>query len=484
MSCHPEGISNFSVCNGGDLTEPNIGFANLPHSSHASSEHDGRQDDRPKSTMLNIQIVTDMGTSLGTGEGFVQQYPESLSPEYMSGMLNDSPSELRCCYSNWPYPPINEDADDDQVPHGSSDVVPHLNPHPVLGDVIHSVCGSPALEQQSTLQATQTFTAASAHASLGRPASLTDAPGNWGLAHIDCLKRYNNLLSAAQRTTRLQVVRRHAQKMGNNPVARGCYGEVWKGRLFTPDHQNPWVGREVEVAIKVIHVKDDDYVRLLKRLFREIVPLSNLPPHPNILSVKGYLLQGNSAWIMSSWQNQGNALDYICSNDMVDKLKLISDIVAGLCYLHTREPPIVHGDLKLDNILIGDDYTAMLTDFGLSRIMDETPETTLTTSSLIRGSIYFLAPELLAGVKRSPASDIWALGGLLFQIATGKHPFYGMDKNSIIGHLYNKRTPTIAIDAPFSHKDVLLPMIQKCWEINPNDRPTAAEITSFLTPRY
>ncbi|KAG8959907.1 hypothetical protein FRC03_007313 [Tulasnella sp. 419] len=197
MSCHPEGISNCSVCNGGDLTEPNIGFANLPHSGHASSDHDGRQDDRPKCTMLNIQIVTDMGTSLGTGEGFVQQYPEPLSPEYMSGMLNDSPSDLRCCYSDWPYSPINEDADDDQVPlpQDSSNVVPHLNPHPVSGDVIHSVCGSPALEQQSTLQAAQTFTVSSTHASLGRPARLSDAPGNWELAHIDCLKSYHNLVN-------------------------------------------------------------------------------------------------------------------------------------------------------------------------------------------------------------------------------------------------------------------------------------------------
>ncbi|KAG8959906.1 hypothetical protein FRC03_007312 [Tulasnella sp. 419] len=402
--------------------------------------------------IFKIEIVTDVGTPFGSAGGFIQPY--TFDPADTSRVASALPNELRHHPRLWPHSPIVEDADGDlePSPQSSSDVVLHPNPHPVSGEVTHTICADAALERQ----AEHTFDISSTHASLGRPASLGEAP--------NCLQRHDNLRSAAQRTARLQVVRHHAEKIGDNPVASGHHREVWKGRLFTLNSQNPWAGQEVEVAIKVIHVKGDDYVRLLKRLFREIVPLSNLPPHPNILSVKGYLLQGNSAWIMSSWQNQGNALDYICSNDMVDKLKLISDIVVGLRYLHTREPPIVHGDLKLDNILIGDDNTAMLTDFGLSRMVDESPETTLTTSSLIRGSIYFLAPELLEGVKRSPESDTWALGGLLLQIATGKLPFYGMDKNAIIGHLYNKRSPIIATDTPFSHKDALLPVIQKCWE--------------------
>ncbi|KAG8920697.1 hypothetical protein FRC02_000747 [Tulasnella sp. 418] len=427
--------------------------------------------------MLNIQIITDLGTSLGTVEGFIQPCPVPVNSAYTSLIVN----EPRLRRKHWPFLPIDEDADGDSEPplQNSNVIGSHFDGHQVLGDIAHSVRVNSDLDQQLTPPAAHTSAISSTHASLGRPVSLRETPGNWDLVHIDCLRGNNNLLSAAQKTTRLQIVRRNAERIGNGPVASGSCGAIWKGRLFTPDPQSPWGGREIEVAIKVIRVKDNDYVRLLKHLFREIVPLSGLPPHPKILSVRGYLLQGNSAWIMSAWQKRGNARDYI-SKHKIDKLKLVSDIVEGLCYLHTREPPIVHGDLKLDNVLIGDDYTAMLTDFGLSRIMDESPETTLTTSSLIRGSIYFLAPELLAGVKRSPESDIWALGGLLLQIATGKPPFYLMNKNSIIAHLYHKGTPIMATDGPFSHKDILLPIIQRCWEINPSDRPTASEIASFL----
>ncbi|KAG8959910.1 hypothetical protein FRC03_007316 [Tulasnella sp. 419] len=311
----------------------------------------------------------------------------------------------------------------------------------------------------------------------GRPLRLSEAPGNWNLAQIESLKRNPPLLVAAQKTSRLQLMKEHVVITGQEPVKRGSYVTVWRGKLLYPPRSPPY-----EVAIKVITVdaEDEDHDRLLRRMFREIYPVYNLRPHPNIVPVKGYVLDQNSAWIVSPWQENGNARHYLRHNDAADKLKLISDVVTGLCYLHSQDPPIVHGDLQPDNVLIGDDHSAMLTDYGLSRIMEESTGTDFVTSTFIGGSLHFLAPELLSGEIRTTQSDIWALGGLILQIASGKRPFHGMKPPHIIASLYNKTTPIISPDGSFSYQEILLPIIRGCWSIDTTSRPTASEIAELL----
>ncbi|KAG8924675.1 hypothetical protein FRC02_010271 [Tulasnella sp. 418] len=315
-----------------------------------------------------------------------------------------------------------------------------------------------------------------------RPSRLSECPGNWNLAQIESLKRNTPLLAAAQKTSRLQLVRGHVIKTGQEPLKRGSYGTVWRGRYLNPPQSPP-----SEVAIKVITVGDEDHDRLLKwmqRMFREIYPVYNLRQHPNIVPIKGYLLDQNSAWIISPWQENGNARQYLRRHNAVDKLKLISDVVAGLCYLHSQDPPIVHGDLNTDNVLIGDDYSAMLTDFGLSRIMEESTGTSFVTSTFIGGSLHFLAPELLSGERRTTQSDIWALGGLILQIASGKRPFHGMEPPRVLASLYNKATPIISVDDSFSYPTILVPVIRGCWSIDTASRLTAFEIAELLQRRH
>ncbi|KAG6326687.1 hypothetical protein ID866_12305, partial [Astraeus odoratus] len=69
--------------------------------------------------------------------------------------------------------------------------------------------------------------------------------------------------------------------------------------------------------------------------------------------------------MVSAWMDNGNAYEYV-QNTLVDPRPLLSDIAEGLRYLHNHEPPIYHGDLKGQNVLISDDGHALLADFGLS----------------------------------------------------------------------------------------------------------------------
>lgn len=93
----------------------------------------------------------------------------------------------------------------------------------------------------------------------------------------------------------------------------------------------------------------------------------------------------------------------------------------GIGYLHSHKPPIVHGDLKAENILINNDGDASLCDFGLSRAVQDSV-TGLTTGGH-KGSFAFLAPELYESdeEKVSTASDIYAFGGLIIQVRPLHH---------------------------------------------------------------
>lgn len=88
----------------------------------------------------------------------------------------------------------------------------------------------------------------------------------------------------------------------------------------------------------------------------------------------------------------------------------------GLDYLHTRSPPIAHGDVKPGNVLIKDNDEAAFCDFGLARAM-QTRRTLLTTSNQGQGSKGYQSAELIEGDGRpTPQSDVYAFGGLILAV--------------------------------------------------------------------
>ncbi|KAG8921329.1 hypothetical protein FRC02_000316 [Tulasnella sp. 418] len=371
-----------------------------------------------------------------------QQHPGATSPAIIALQLTTSSHPVPVSSSDLPSDPSSHHA-------SSSTSIPHSPPF------------------------------SSSSSSFGRPTRLQDAPGNFNLQHIETFQRHPSLLDAAKKTSQFQLKRKHVEQLGKEPFAHGSYGIVWKGNLRIPHHSHPWSSFILDVAIKIIQVKTPDYERLLKKLFREVVPLCALG-HANIVRIRGYLMNGKCAWIVTDWQKYGNAIDYLKDHPNADRLSLIIDIVNGLCHLHSCKPPIVHGDLKGDNVLVGDDHSAKLTDLGLAKILEDTLGTAFTTSSMGRGCLRFLAPELYSGGGRSMESDVWALGGLILQIATDRLPFHGMKKNEIQAELYAKRAPNLDAYGWFPHKPLLQPLIEGCWEIEPHKRWTASEIASYL----
>merc|ERR1711879_364985 len=100
--------------------------------------------------------------------------------------------------------------------------------------------------------------------------------------------------------------------------------------------------------------------------------------------------------------------------------KYACQLLEGLEYLHTRQPPVVHRDLKCANLLLTHDSNLKITDFGCSKVL-----TSGDKKHSIVGSIFWMAPELLEsnGDELSTCCDIWSFGCCLLEMATSKHPW-------------------------------------------------------------
>ncbi len=146
---------------------------------------------------------------------------------------------------------------------------------------------------------------------------------------------------------------------------------------------------------------------------------------------------------------------------------------AGVAYLHSRQ--IIHRDLKSLNILLDEHNRAKLTDFGLATVKKET--STQTKQSV--GTLLWMAPELFKrGTRCTPASDIYGLGMVLWELASGQIPWNDAPNPQIVPTwVMQGECEEIPSDTDPRFKGI----IEACWDQNPTSRPTTTTVISDLT---
>ncbi|KAJ7717076.1 kinase-like domain-containing protein [Mycena maculata] len=174
------------------------------------------------------------------------------------------------------------------------------------------------------------------------------------------------------------------------------------------------------VALKHMRhfLRGADLRRIRLKFCREALVWKDLH-HPHILPFLGIDRDSfpSSLCMVSPWMEHGTVVDYLKNHGHANVDKLLFEIAQGLQYLHSRN--IVHGDLRGANILINQDWSACLADFGLSVFSNAT--TSMHTSNR-SGSIYWMAPELIAPERfglafaRTPASDVYAFGCVCVEV--------------------------------------------------------------------
>lgn len=175
------------------------------------------------------------------------------------------------------------------------------------------------------------------------------------------------------------------------------------------------------VAVKVLpekYINDDTYIQ---RFNQEVAIVAKLE-HRNIVPVHDYGEQNGQPYIVMRYMSGGSADDLLNNGplDIEHIVSIIEQIAPALDYAHTKH--VLHRDLKPSNVLLDDDGGAYLTDFGIARVLGEQGNKGITTQGVV-GTPSYMSPEQAQGMPLDNRSDIYALGVMLFELATGRRPF-------------------------------------------------------------
>jgi len=245
-------------------------------------------------------------------------------------------------------------------------------------------------------------------------------------------------------------------------------------------------GTTTPVAIKILrglHTDPEVLYAATKRLNRES-QVWHLLSHPNVLPFLGICTGiGPSPALISPICDIGNVMNYIQMDVDVDRLKIILEAARGLEYLHSVD--VIHGDFKSSNVLIDDEGTARICDFGRSRLIDHRGFTT----DLI-GSSRLMAPELLSPPEvedeelqnlqglLTKETDVYAFSMVALEISTGKQPFYYIRSDSLVILKVQQGMRPRREDPPNSH---LWQILEACWSTHPGARPAMAAVVKLVS---
>lgn len=250
-------------------------------------------------------------------------------------------------------------------------------------------------------------------------------------------------------------------------LGRGNFSEVW---LAKDDKTNSQVALKIYAPATGL----DDYgVDVLAREFSIVIKATQ----ENLLTPKYFDIFERKPYLVLPYSKNGSIQRLVGKFTEDDAWHLFHDVAAGLAYLHNMNPSLIHQDIKPDNIMISDNGTYMITDFGVSAHAKSTLRKSLSTKFASAGTTAYMAPERFSK-DNTPikANDIWSLGAMVYEMVSGDVPF--SSGTEIEGGILQKNGAEIP-DLPANFTPELNQMIQMCLNENPWDRPTAEEIVKY-----
>ncbi|HEY42524.1 MAG TPA: serine/threonine protein kinase [Anaerolineae bacterium] len=194
--------------------------------------------------------------------------------------------------------------------------------------------------------------------------------------------------------------------------------QIGRGGMTTV-HKALDLQEDREVAIKLLAPYLVKEPKFKARFEREVEVLRQLE-HPNIVPILNFGEHEGSPFIVMPFVSTGTLADKLKSGPLTPQegARLMSELSGALAYAH--EQGIVHRDIKPSNILLDEQGTAMLSDFGLAHLADA--QESLTGSAVI-GTPAYMSPEQCQGSPIDARSDQYSLGVVLYQLTTGYLPY-------------------------------------------------------------
>ncbi|XP_051119719.1 probable serine/threonine-protein kinase SIS8 isoform X2 [Andrographis paniculata] len=249
-------------------------------------------------------------------------------------------------------------------------------------------------------------------------------------------------------------------------ITLGSYGEVYRGE---------WHG--TEVAVKKF--LDQDITGESLEEFKSEVRIMKRVRHPNVVLFMGAVTRPPNLSIVTEFLPRGSLYRLIHRpNNQLDerrRMKMAIDAARGMNYLHNCTPVIVHRDLKSPNLLVDKNWVVKVCDFGLSRMK----HSTFLSSRSTAGTAEWMAPEVLRNEPSNEKSDVYSFGVILWELCTLQQPWGGMNPMQVVGAVgFQHRR----LDIPEDMDPVIADVIRKCWQTDPNLRPSFGEIMAILKP--
>ncbi|XP_024971679.1 somatic embryogenesis receptor kinase 1-like isoform X3 [Cynara cardunculus var. scolymus] len=271
-----------------------------------------------------------------------------------------------------------------------------------------------------------------------------------------------------------------------NILGRGGFGKVYKGRLADGSL----------VAVKRLKEERTPGGELQ---FQTEVEMISMAVHRNLLRLRGFCMTPTERLLVYPYMANGSVASCLRERppnepplDWPTRKRIALGSARGLSYLHDHcDPKIIHRDVKAANILLDEEFEAVVGDFGLARLMDY-KDTHVTTA--VRGTIGHIAPEYLSTGKSSEKTDVFGYGIMLLELITGQRAFdlarLANDDDVMLldwvkGLLKEKKLemlvdPDLETNYIATEVEQLIQVALLCTQGSPMDRPKMSDVVRML----
>ncbi|KAI1890673.1 hypothetical protein AGOR_G00156070 [Albula goreensis] len=252
-------------------------------------------------------------------------------------------------------------------------------------------------------------------------------------------------------------------------IGSGEFGEVCYGRMRLPGK------RDIPVALKTLKA---GYSEKQRRDFLGEASIMAQFDHPNVIHLEGVVTRSKPVMIITEYMENGSLDSFLRRHDgqftIIQLVGLLRGIAAGMKYL--ADLGYIHRDLAARNILVNSNLVCKVSDFGLSRVLEDDPDAAYTTSGG-KIPIRWTAPEAIAYRKFSSASDVWSYGVVMWEVMSyGERPYWNLTNRDVIKSVEEG----YRLPAPMGCPGALHTLMLDCWQKDRNERPKFCQIVTVL----
>ncbi|CDY55369.1 BnaA02g36540D [Brassica napus] len=267
-------------------------------------------------------------------------------------------------------------------------------------------------------------------------------------------------------------------------LGSGGFGSVYRGVM-------PKTNKEI--AVKRVSNKSRQG---LKEFVSEVVSIGRMS-HRNLVPLMGYCRRRDELLLVYDYMPNGSLDKYLYNNpevtlDWKQRVKVIKGVASALFYLHEEwEQVVIHRDVKASNVLLDANHNARLGDFGLARLCSHgsDPQTTR-----VAGTWGYLSPDHVRTGRATTATDIFAFGVLLLEVACSRRPIQiqneGGERGLLLdwvfefwsdGNILDAKDPNLGTECDQREVEMILKLGLLCSHYNPQARPSMRQVLNYLS---